>query len=67
MRCQLAKLYGLLPQFTHCCEVHIAWQSLMMLCYACLTFLDANDAIKFHFLEIVAPAMHGVAGALPCP
>ena len=37
----------------------------MTLYYARVTFLDASDARKFYWLEIVALAMAGEAGALP--
>ena len=44
--------------------VHIGPQSLMTLCYPRVKFLDASAARKFYCLEIVAPVMAGVAGAL---
>ena len=66
-KCQLVKPYGLAPKFTHRRGMHIGWQSLMMLCYTRVTFLDASNARKFYCLEIVATAMAGVAGALHWP
>ena len=54
-RCQLATPYGLAPKFTHRLGVHIGRQSLMTLAMP----------KQFYCSKIVAPAMAGVAGALP--
>ena len=67
MKYQLVKPYGLAPKFTRRREVHTGRQSLMTLCYTHVTFLDASNTRKFYCLEIVAPAMAGVAGVLRSP